>query len=123
MPGRKGELPAQPSNRWRSQEHRDSSQRVDRNNTKLEARPGVEREAKREPGQLPEEYKGLDRDRPGSDTNTMRDPQSTTNRSDFHAIRETSARCAKRRYRAHENVRCRRAKQVQVSPGPVRAMR
>ena len=42
MPGREGELPAQPSNRWRTQEHKDNSQQADRNNTKLEARPGVE---------------------------------------------------------------------------------
>ena len=42
MPGREGELPGRPSNRWSTQEHKDSSQRADRNNTKLEARPGVE---------------------------------------------------------------------------------
>jgi hypothetical protein len=123
MPGREGELPAQPSNRCRTQEHKDSSQRADRNNTRLEARPAVEQEAKGEPRQLPVEYTGLDRDRPGPDTNTIQDPQSTTNRSDFHAIRETSARRAKRRYRAHENVRYRRAKKVLVSPDQGRAMR
>ena len=84
-------LPGLPSNRWRTQEPKDNSPEGDRNNTKLEARPGVGQEAKREPGQLPEEYKGSDRDRQEPDTNTMRDPQSTTNRSDFHAIPETSA--------------------------------
>lgn len=123
MRGREGEFPAQPSNRYRIQEHKDNSPEGDRNNTKLEARPGVEQEAKREPGQLPEEYKGSDRDRQEPDTNTMRDPQSTTNRSDFHAIRETSAHRAKRRYRAHENVRYHRAKKVLVSPDQGRAMR
>src|SRR4029434_711663 len=116
MRGREGEFPAQPSNRYRIQAHKDKSREVDRSSTKLEARPGVEQEAKREPGQLPEEYKGSDRDRQEPDTNTMRDPQSTTNRSDFHAIPETSAHRAKRRYRAHENVRYRRAKKVRVSP-------
>jgi len=123
MRDREGELPGQPSNRYRIQEHKDNSPEGDRNNTKLEARPGIEQEAKGEPGQLPEEYKGLDKDRPGSDTNTMRDPQSTTNRADFHAIRETSARRAKRRYRAHENVLYRRAKKVLVSPDQGQAMR
>jgi hypothetical protein len=123
MQGREGELPGQPSNRWRTQEHKGNSPEGDRSSTKLEARPALEQEAKREPGQLPEEYKGSDRDRLEPDTNTMRDPQSTTNRSDFHAIRETSARHAKRRYRAHENVRYRRAKKVLVSPDQGRAMR
>lgn len=123
MRGREGEFPAQPSNRYRIQEHKDNSPEGDRSSTKLKARLGVEQEAKREPGQLPEEYKGSDRDRLEPDTNTMRDPQSTTNRSDFHAIRETSARHAKRRYRAHENVRYRRAKKVLVSPDQGRAMR
>ena len=121
--GQQGELLGQPSSRYRIQEHKDNSPKGDRNNTKLKARLGVEQEAQRGPGQLPEEYKGMDRDRPGPDTNTMRHPQATTSPADYHAIRETSARRAKRRYCAHENVRCRRAKQVQVSPDQARAMR
>lgn len=117
MPGREGELSAQPSNRWRIQEHKDNSQRADRNSTKLEVLLGVEQVAKEYPGQLQEEYKDLDRDKPRPVTNTMRDPQSTTSRADARAIRGTIARRAKRRYRAHENVRCRRANKVPVSPG------
>src|SRR4029434_8577182 len=123
MRGREGEFPAQPSNRYRIQEHKDNSPEDDRSSTKLEARRGVEQEAKREPGQLPEEYKGSDRDRQEPDTNTMRDPPFTTNRSDSPPIREHSGGPAKRRYRAHENVRYRRAKKVLVSPDQGRAMR
>jgi len=108
-------LPGLPSNRWRTQEHKDNSPQGDRNNTRSGEGIGVVGE-REEPGQLRAECRGSDRDRLEPDTNTMRDPQSTTNRSDSHAIRETSARPAKRRYRAHENVRYRRAKKVLVSP-------
>src|SRR5262245_63305510 len=95
-------VPGLPSNRWRTLEHKDNSPQDDRNSTR--SGEGIEVVGERTgPGQPPEECRDWDRDKLALDTNTMQDPRSTTNRSGFHAIRETSARRAKRRHRAHEN--------------------
>ena len=75
----------------------------------LAATPGVAAAGMGEPGQLPEECKGLDRDRQAGDTSTKRYLRSTTSRAEARASRDTSALRAKRRYRADES---RRAKQV-----------
>ena len=122
MPAREQESPELLSNRWRTLERKDNSPQGYRNSTKLAANFAVAREGKREPAQLPEACRRRDKDRSAQDTSTMRDLRSTTNQAEARAIRETSARRAKRRCRAHENDRCRRAKQVQASPDQKWAM-
>ena len=116
MQAREQESPELLSTRWRILEHKGNSPRGDRNNTKLAASFAVAQEGKRGPAQLPEECRGRDKDRSAWDTSTMQDLRSTTNQAESRAIRETSVHRAKRQYRAHENDRCRRAKQVQASP-------
>src|SRR5262249_29460624 len=103
-------------------EHKDNSPQGDRNSTKLAASFAVAQVGKREPAQPPEACRRRDKDRSAQDTSTMRDLRSTTNQAEARAIRETSARRAKRRCRAHENDRFRRATQVQASPEQERAM-
>jgi hypothetical protein len=73
-----------------------------------------------EPEQLPEECKGLDRDRPVRDTSTKRHLRSTTSRAGARASRDTSALHAKRRYRADESPRAKQvsAEQIQAVPQP-----
>ena len=110
------------SNRWRTLERKDNSPQDDRNNTKLAASFAVAQEGKRGPAQLPEECRGRDKDRSAPDTSTMQDLRSTTNQAEPRAIRETTTHHAKRRYRAHENDRSRRAKQVRASPDQEPAM-
>ncbi len=108
------------SNRWRTQEHRDSSPQGDRSSTKLAAVLGVVEAETREPEQLPAERKGLDRDKPARDTNTKRHLRSTTSRAEARASRDTSARRAKRRYRARESPRANQVsvEQIQAVPQP-----
>jgi hypothetical protein len=108
--GREEELPGQLSTHLDNQARKDSSQQADCSNTKSEVGLGVAEEAGREPEQRQAACRGWDRDRPGPDTSTMRHPRSTTSRADARASRGTSARYAKRRYRAHD--RCRRATRV-----------
>jgi hypothetical protein len=117
---REEELRGRLSNRCRTQEHRDSSPQGDRRSTKLAALLGAVAAETREPEQLPEEYKGLDKDKPAPDTNTKRQARSTTSRVEAHASRDTSARRAKRRYRAHESRRAKlvSAEQIQAAPQP-----
>jgi hypothetical protein len=114
MRGLWGELPELSSNRWRIQEHRDSSLQAGRNSTRSGVELGVEQVVQGEPGQLPEEHRGWDRDKSAQDTSTIQDLRSTTNRADSRAIRDTSALRAKRRYRVHGNGRCRHASRVLV---------
>ena len=121
MRAREQESPELLSNRWHTLEHKDNSPQDDRNNTKLAASFAVAREGKQGLAQLPEGCRALDKDRSAQDTSTMQDLRSTTNQAESRAIRETSARRAKRRCRAHENDRFRRAKQVQASPDQERA--
>ena len=121
MRAREQESPELLSNRWRTLEHKDNSPQDDRNNTKLAASFAVAREGKRGLAQLPEGCRRRDKDRSAQDTSTMQDLRSTTNQAESRAIRETSAHRAKQRCRAHENDRCRRAKQVQASPDQERA--
>lgn len=121
MRGLWAELPELPSNRWHTQEHRGNSPRVDRNSTRSGEAIGVVVEWA-EPGQLPEECRDWDRDKLAPDTSTRQDPRSTTSRADSHANHGTSDRHARRRYRAHENVRSRRAKKVLVSPDQAKAL-
>jgi hypothetical protein len=109
---REGESLGRISNRWRTQEHKDSSPLDDRSSTRLEAVLGVVEAGAREPEQLRVERKGLDRDKPARDTSTKRYLRSTTSQAEARASRDTSARRAKRQCHAHENVRCRPAKQV-----------
>ena len=121
MRAREQESPELLSNRWHTLEHKDNSPQGDRNSTKLAASFAVAQEGKREPAQLPEACRRRDKDISATDTSTMQDLRSTTNQAESRAIRETSARRAKRRCRAHENDRFRRAKQVQASPDQERA--
>ncbi len=68
---REEESPGRFSNRWRTQEHKDNSPQGDHSSTKLGAVLGaVEAGTEGPPGQLPEEYRGLDKDKPASDTST-----------------------------------------------------
>jgi len=121
MRAREQESPELLSNRWRTLEHKDNSPQDDRNNTKLAASFAVVREGKRGLAQLSEGCRARDKDRSAQDTSTMQDLRSTTNQAESRAIRETIARRAKQLCRAHENDRCRRAKQVQASPDQERA--
>jgi hypothetical protein len=114
-----GELRVLLSNRWRTQEHKDNSPQGDRNSTRSAEGIGVVGE-REEPGQLREECRGLDRDKPVQDTSTIHRPRSTTSRADSRATHETSVLRARRRYRVHENGRCvhaMRAHAIPASPG------
>ena len=71
------ELPGRFSNRWRTQEYKDNSPEGDRSSTKLAATFGVVEAATREPEQLPEECRHLDKDKPAQDTSTIRHLRST----------------------------------------------
>jgi len=112
------ESPGRFSNRWHTREHKDSSPQGDHNSTKFAATFGVVEAGTREPEQLPEECRHLDKDKPAPDTNTMRHLRSTTSRAEARASRETSVLRAKRRYRAHESRRANQvsAEQIQVAP-------
>src|SRR5262249_13730195 len=99
----------------------DGGREGDGNNAKWGARFAVAGEGKGGLAQLPEGCRRRDKDRSAQDTSTMQDLRSTTNQAESRAIRETSAHRAKQRCRAHENDRCRRAKQVQASPDQERA--
>ena len=72
------ESPGRFSNRWHTREHKDSSPQGDHNSTKFAATFGVVEAGTREPEQLPEECRHLDKDKPVPDTNTMRHLRSTT---------------------------------------------
>lgn len=102
---REAESPERLSSRCRTQKHKDSSPPGDRSSTKLAAALGVVEAGTREPEQLPEERRDLDKDKPEPDTNTRNYLQSTTSPAGSRASRETSALPAKRRYRADESRR------------------
>jgi hypothetical protein len=89
------ELPGRLSNRWRTQEHKDSSPEGDHNSTKFAATFGVVEAGTREPEQLPEECRDLDKDKPAPDTNTIRHLRSTTSPAASRASHDTNALRAK----------------------------